>query len=187
MMMRARSRRCQAVRCRRVRWRSSGLLQVASPLAVGPFVTSSRCGTHRAHAEVLADVAGGAQQAGQVLLEQRLERRLGRVGVDVHGRDHPPVAVTQGDRDRADAVGQLLVGDRPAARPDLAQVLLAFLAGRLPAGLDARPGRLAPGAVRPLRRRAASSTLPSEVGSAGKRVPIVTARVTIFGTATRAT
>jgi len=34
---------------------------------------------------------------------------------------------------------------------------------------------------------AASSTLPSEVGIAGKRVPTVTASVTILGTATRAT
>ncbi len=34
---------------------------------------------------------------------------------------------------------------------------------------------------------AASRTLPSEVGMAGNRVPIVTARATIFGTATLAT
>ena len=35
--------------------------------------------------------------------------------------------------------------------------------------------------------RAASSTLPSEVCIAGNRVPIVTARAMIFGTATLAT
>ena len=34
---------------------------------------------------------------------------------------------------------------------------------------------------------AASWTFPSDVGSAGNRVPICTASATIFGTATRAT
>ena len=72
---------------------------------------------------VHADVAGGPQQLGQVVLEQGPGRRLGRVDGDVHGRLHLPQTVADRDGDGPDAGGELLVGQGPAAGADLDELL----------------------------------------------------------------
>src|SRR6185437_543884 len=70
---------------------------------------------------VRADRARRLDQQRKVLADQHVERRLRSVGVDVERGDHLAVTVAQRDRDRPDAGGELLVGQRPAAGPHLAQ------------------------------------------------------------------
>src|SRR5579875_3045571 len=68
-----------------------------------------------AHSPVGADGARRLQEQREVLAGQYLKGGLGGVRVDVHGGDHPAVAVSQRHRDRPDTGGELFVGERPAA------------------------------------------------------------------------
>jgi hypothetical protein len=89
-----------------------------------------------------ADRARGLQQQRQVLPGQHLDRGLGGVHGDVQRRDHPALPVPQRRGHRPDARGQLLVGERPAPRADLAQGRGPLTGARLPAGGDTGPGGL---------------------------------------------
>ncbi|GAB3839910.1 hypothetical protein GCM10029963_07680 [Micromonospora andamanensis] len=106
---------------------------------------------------------------------------------DVDGGHHPALAVADSCGDRPDARGEILVGEGPAPGPHLAQRRVESGPVGLPAGvMPERPGT-ASSLSSSSSVRAASSTLPIEVAVAGKRVPMVTASVMIFGTATRVT
>src|SRR4051812_21945972 len=75
---------------------------------------------------------------------------------------------------------------QPFARTSRSAASRSAAAGCQRAAMPDRDGS-ARTAFRAAGGRAASNTLPIEVAGAGKRVPMVTASVTIFGTATRAT
>ena len=129
----------------------------------------------------LAAAAGGGRAARSTEVSAAwvltLSAAMTRSLAVAHRRGHRP-----------DPERQLLVGHRPPAGPHLAQHLVALLAVGLPQRRQPRPGRLGQDLLeRGRASSAASSTLPSEVGSAGNRVPICTDRATILGTATRAT
>ena len=175
---------------RRRRAARPGSARVARRRCCGDAVTVTLHG-HRHGVEpgpVVADVGGGAQQPGQVLVEQRSTEVSAACTVTLMRGHHPAVAVAYAGGDRPDAGGQVLVGQGPALRAHLAQHARPARRAGLPAGV--MPERLGlgehGGRARPAGR-AASSTLPIEVAAAGKRVPMVTASVTILGTATRAT
>src|SRR5690349_16198323 len=70
---------------------------------------------------VVTDVGRGAQQLGQVVVDQGLDGRLGGVHGDVDRRDDASVPTAYARGYRADAGGQVLVGQRPPLRPHLAQ------------------------------------------------------------------
>jgi hypothetical protein len=61
------------------------------------------------------DVAGGAEELGQVFVEKLLGACLGHMDGEVHGGADGTVAVSDRDRDGADAGGEAFVGDGPAA------------------------------------------------------------------------
>ncbi|WP_306801460.1 hypothetical protein [Streptomyces sp. T12] len=66
---------------------------------------------HRGDAgEIRADVSRDLQQR-QILLDEPLDRGLGRVAVDVEGRDDPAGAVPQRGGDGPDAGCRLFVGE----------------------------------------------------------------------------
>ena len=73
---------------------------------------------------VRRDLPRRADQPRQVLVDQRGDARLGGVHGHVHRGAHLAVAVAHRHRHRADPGRQLLVGERPAARPDRAQLVL---------------------------------------------------------------
>ena len=77
-----------------------------------------------------------------MLADEALDGRLGRVRVDVERRDDPARPVAQRCGDRTDAEGELLVGQRPAAGPHLAQCGVALGAVRPPAGGEPGARRL---------------------------------------------
>src|SRR6476469_677796 len=57
--------------------------------------------------EVGTDLAGRGEEQREVLLDEPIHGRLGRVRVDVHRGDHPPRAVAQRGGHRTDAEGEL--------------------------------------------------------------------------------
>ena len=75
-----------------------------------------------------ADVAGGAEELREVGVEEVLGGGLGRVDGDVHRGADRAGAVADGDGDRADTGGELLVGEGPAARADRRELLVEALA-----------------------------------------------------------
>jgi hypothetical protein len=73
-----------------------------------------------------------------VFIKQRLQARLRGVNGNVHGGANASGAVTDGGSHRADARGQLLLGERPSAGPHLDQFGGQRLGGA--AGLIRQPG-----------------------------------------------
>ena len=88
--------------------------------------------------------------------------------------------VTNRRRYRADAGGELLVSQRPSAGLYFAQGPIPLRLIRVPPRRDTRAAGRASRRSRSSSGSAANKTLPSEVCSAGKRVPIVMARVMIL-------
>src|SRR5450631_3127913 len=87
---------------------------------------------------VRRDLPRRPDQPWQVVVDQGGDARLSRVHGHVHGRPDFAFAVPHGYRDRADAGGQLLVGQGPAPGPDRAQLVVDVTAvarrGRRQAG-----------------------------------------------------
>src|SRR6478609_6917067 len=101
-------------------------LEVGSRLPEGPVGT---------------DVAGGAEQAGEVGVEQLLGGGLGSMDGDVHrGADGTGCGADRyGDRTHTGC--ELLVGEGPAASPNLDELLVEGLGGRADVAGETGAGR----------------------------------------------
>ena len=99
------------------------------------------------------DVAGGADELGEVLVEQLLAAGLGGVDRDVHGGADGARAIADRDRDGTDTGRELLVRDGPAARPDAGELFVEGLAGLADVARQPRPRRDQKGRVQLLGRQ----------------------------------
>jgi hypothetical protein len=75
------------------------------------------------------DLAGGAEELGEVRVEEVLGGGLGGVDGDVHGGADPVPVPSRTGTAMAHAGGELFVGEGPAAGADLGQLGIELVAG----------------------------------------------------------